>query len=71
MEIINNLNDESWKLKHISWIQDVNWKHIKKVMDTFQTSYVRSIYALCLEGNKFKFNKKITREHKKSFYCLC
>ena len=35
------------------WAQDVNWTYIKRsedVQDVFWTSYVRSIYVLCLRG---------------------
>ena len=39
------------------WTQDVNWTDIRRwedVEDVFWTSYVRSIYVLCLEGEKEK-----------------
>ena len=35
------------------WTQDVNWKYIRHsedVQDVFWTSYVRSVYVLCLRG---------------------
>ena len=53
--------------------QDVNWTYIRRsedVLDVFWTSYVRSIYVLCLWGNGFEnlMEKNHYRDFKESTY---
>ena len=38
------------------WTQGINWTYIRRsedVLDVFWTCYVRSIYVMCLRGNRF------------------
>ena len=55
--------------------QDVNWIYIRPsedVLDFFWTSYVRSIYVLCLRGAHYlmKFKYSYLKPFGK-IYCLC
>ena len=47
------LNTPLYAKFDIPWTQNVNWTYLRRsedVQDVFWTSYVRSIYVLCLEG---------------------
>ena len=63
------LNNESKNIDLLifHWPQDVNWTYLKRsedVLNIFWTSYVRSVYVLCLGGSLKDWNDVGTEDVK-------